>query len=114
MFNFGNPYDTALLYWDRAEGCGGPGLSREPLDEQSGTDLRNSLNYTRVALDYAIHEEADQEVLDILTAEFEAVFKVLIPVDDEFAERVRIERFVPPVGTRPWWKDLAAKVLSES
>ncbi len=114
MFNIGRPEDTARLYWDRAEAVQGPELNTAPLDEQSWEDLRNSLNYTRIALDYAVYDDADQEVLDILAEQFEEVFKALIPVDEEFAERVRIERFVPPIGTRPWWKDLAAKVLSES
>ena len=77
MFYFGNPEETASIYWDKAAGMRGPKVPRRPVDEMSLNQLKNALVYARVAHSLAETDLQPREVLDVLVAQYDEVFEAL-------------------------------------
>lgn len=88
MFFFGNPEDTAKLYWEEAGRVAGPAVPGAPLDEISEQDLRNVLTYQRIAIMSAWDDGAADEVVDLLFEEYDRTFAHLASVSESFRDAV--------------------------
>ena len=81
MFYFGDPVETAKIYWDRAAKIRGPKVATKPVEEMTLSQLRNALVYCRAAHALAETELQSKEVLDVLVDQYDEVFEELASVD---------------------------------
>jgi len=88
MFFFGNPEDSARMYWDGTKGVTGPALPEIPLDEQTEQELRVSITYQRMAIKRAWHDGASEEIVNILLEEYDNTFAHLAAVSESFRDDV--------------------------
>ena len=89
MFHFGDPAETARIYWDRAVKIRGPKAPAKSIDEMTLTQLKNALVYCRAAHALAETELQPKEVLDVLVAQYDEVFKALASVDEVLHNAVK-------------------------
>lgn len=101
MFFFGNPEDTARLYWRNSTEVTGPYLADAPLDEMSEQELRNALTYARISYKMALQDSADESVVSILLDQYDAVFQALAEVSERFRKAVRGNYCAPITGYNP-------------
>lgn len=101
MFFFGDPKDTAKLFWENALKTRGPSLPDCPIDEMEEQDLRNAFTYLYMAARNAIREGVSPEVLEVLMEEYDKAFKALAEASDGFKEVVRSNRHVYIGGYAP-------------
>lgn len=79
MFFFGEPEDSAKVFWEGAVASPGPELPDCHFDEMEEQDLLNCLTYCRMAADRAIASPGvDSSVIDILVSEFDKVFEAAV------------------------------------
>jgi hypothetical protein len=88
MFFFGNPEDTAKMYWEEAGRLTGPAMPLAPLDELTEQELRNVLTYQRIAIRAAWDDGAADEVTELLIEQYDQTFAHLAMVSDEFRDAV--------------------------
>ncbi|ADF42378.1 hypothetical protein S-CBS2_gp022 [Synechococcus phage S-CBS2] len=88
MFFFGNPEDSARMYWNEVKGVTGPALPEIPLDEQTEQELRVSITYQRMAIKKAWHDGASDEILGVLLEEYDNTFAHLAAVSESFRDDV--------------------------
>ena len=89
MFFFGNPEDTALLYWERAQSLNGPAMPIGHFDELQPKQLRIAITYARMAFSLAEQEEQPREVLDILIDAYDQVFELLAATSEAFLDTIK-------------------------
>jgi hypothetical protein len=89
MFFFGDPEETARMYWEEAGRITGPALPQAPLDELTEQELRNVLTYQRIAIKTAWGDGAADEVVDLMIEEYDRTFAQLASVSESFREAVR-------------------------
>ena len=98
MFFFGDPSQTAQLYWENAGYVTGPPLPRKPLDEMTEQELRNVLTYARIAYRNAQNDGAPEEVMSLLLQDHDAAFSALAEASERFRTRVRSNQCMPLTG----------------
>ena len=98
MFNFGNPEDTAELFYQQALAGNGPLLPDCHWDEMEESDLRNAFVYLYRSVRSAYEEGADLEVLRVLVKEYDEVFTALVEVSGTFREAVLRGKHEPVLG----------------
>lgn len=92
MFHFGDPAETAKIYWDRAVKIRGPKAPAKSIDEMSLNQLKNALVYCRAAHALAETELQPKEVLDVLVAQYDEVFEALASVDSTLRDAVKLNK----------------------
>lgn len=98
MFFFGNPEDTAQLYWRGATEATGPALADAPLDEMSEQELRIALTYARMAYKAGAKDGASDDVMEVLLREHDAVFVALAEISEKFRSYVKAGACLPLTG----------------
>ena len=98
MFQFGSPEDTADLLIKEALNGNGPNLPDCHWEEMEEQDLRNAFTYLYRCVRTAIEDDAADEVIDILLAQYDEVFAALAAGSDKFKESVRTSRHQPVLG----------------
>lgn len=99
MFFFGDPSDTAQLYWRQALGLKGPALPDVHFDDfENEQDFKNCLTYLRIALEEAVASQAPTEVIEILTQEYDKFFAITAEKVESFREAVKQNRHRPTGG----------------
>lgn len=88
MFNFGNPEDTAILFWNQSLGVKGPALPDLHFEEMGEKDLIFAFTYLYLALRTAYTDGAADEVIEILTEPYDEVFDLLCATSVDFREAV--------------------------
>ena len=71
MYFFGSPEDSAKMIITGIAATSGPGMSDKPLEECSKEEVRNIMVYRSAALRRAQAENADEELVSILTDMYE-------------------------------------------
>jgi len=89
MFQFGDPWQVASLYWDSLWYYSGPRIPQEPLLEQSLEQVKVTLVYARMAYQFALKDLAGLETLEILLAIHDAAFIRFGQLDPDFKERIK-------------------------
>lgn len=101
MFFFGNPEDTAQLYWRNATEITGPALADSPLDEMTEKELRIALTYARIAYKAARDDGASEDVMQLLLDEHDKAFVALARVSQQFRDYVQAGACLPLTGFSP-------------
>ena len=118
MFDFGNPKDTAELFQKAAFLGGGPVLPDCHWEEMQEQDLRNAFTYLYRSVRQAHEEGASDEVMEILTNEYDKVFTALAEASDRFKAKVLTGGHQPVLGTTreqiDKYKGIVASCSSES
>ena len=118
MFDFGNPEDTAELFQKAAFLGGGPVLPDCHWEEMQEQDLRNAFTYLYRSVRQAHEEGASDEVMEILTNEYDKVFTALAEASDRFKAKVLNGGHQPVLGTTreqvDKYKGIVASCSSES
>lgn len=96
MFQFGDPWEVADLYWSSLWYHSGPRIPQKPLLEQSLEQVKITLVYSRMAYQFALKDLAGPETLEILLAIHDAAFIRFGQIDPDFKERIR-KGMVTPV-----------------
>lgn len=109
MFIFGNPSDTARLYLDNSIAQTGPVFPDKGIPDMSEQELRYAMTYFYLAVEKALLDDAQEEVLSILTAWYDAAFQALAERSEAFVKSVASGAVFPPGGpsTRPKYLSLA-------
>lgn len=94
MFDFGDPQDTAKLFWENAVRIQGPRVPDLPYDEMSEQDLRNVFTYLYISAQDALAEGASEEVVRILIDQYDEVFQALAEASESFRNVVRYNQHV--------------------
>jgi len=93
VFFFGDPSDTAQLYWRQALSLKGPLLPAVHYEEMDNEqDLKNCLTYLRIAADSAMKENAPKEVVDLLVSSYDEVFAYMAETVASFRDAVKKNR----------------------
>lgn len=93
MFFFGDPSDTAQLYWEQALSITGPLLPAVHYEEMDNEqDLKNCLTYLRIAAESAMREDAPDEVVDLLISSYDEVFAHMAKTVDSFYNAIKQNR----------------------
>ena len=93
----------------------GPDIPDIHYDEMSLQELRNINAYLHGALSYAIREELDEAMIDVLREWYDEVFFKLATVEEGFRERVFNGLVSPPGGPEARWRYVElAREASES
>lgn len=99
MFFFGDPSDTAQIYWQQALNVKGPALPDVHFDDyENEQDFKNCLTYLRIALEKAVSDNAPVEVVKILAKEYDDFFVVTAEKVESFKNAVRENRHRPVGG----------------
>ena len=114
MFIFGDPSDTARLYLDNSIAQTGPTFPDKGIPYMTEYELRVAMTYFYGAVEKALLDDAQQEVLAILTAWYDAAFQALAERSEAFVEKVASGAVFPPGGPSTRSKYLALAGLKDS
>ena len=92
MFYFGDPEETAQIYWEKAVAMSGPRFADVPADEMTPKSLRAALVYARCAYSFAEIDLQPQPVLDVLMAQYDELFEIMAMVDDTLKEAIKTKK----------------------
>ena len=92
MFYFGNPEETAQIYWEKALKMSGPRIADVPADEMTPKSLRSALIYARAAYSFAEIDLQPQSVLDVLMAQYDELFEIMAMVDDTLRRAIETKK----------------------
>ena len=98
MFYFGDPKETASIFWDNSINGDGPIVPNLPLDELEEQDLRNVFTYLYRSVKKGLQEGASDEVMAILIEQYDEAFVTLAEGSDRFKEAVRTNLHQPVTG----------------
>lgn len=107
MFDFGDPTSTAELYLDNVTAQTGPEFPDKGIPDMTEQELRFAMTYFYGALENALIDGANSEVVSILTAWYDAAFQALAERSERFVDKVRSGAVFPPGGIRSRKKYLA-------
>jgi hypothetical protein len=84
MFYFGNPEDSADIFYENAKSGPGPEVSDLPLEGMSEDELRIAFTYLYRTVRQSIEAEASEEILDVVTARYDKAFCLMIERSERF------------------------------
>ena len=94
MFHFGDPQETAKIFWENALRVQGPKVPDLPYDEMEEQDLRNVFTYLYMSAQEALNQGASEEVMAILIDQYDEVFQALAEASESFRNVVRYNQHV--------------------
>ena len=93
MFYFGNPEDSALVYYAELEAQPGwPDYPRKHVDEMGEEELADALTHLNSSWTLAFKTGASQPILDVIESDYQRVFEAMCVNDRAF------RKFVHTVG----------------
>ena len=92
------------MHLDMFLGMPGPDVPDIHYDEMSLDELRNMNAYLHAALSYAIRDELDEAMIDVLREWYDELFIKLATVEEGFRERVFNGSVIPPGGPEVRWR----------
>lgn len=103
MFQFGDPWTVAGMYWDFLWWNSGPRIPQTPLMQQTKEEVEITLAYARMAYEFALKDLAGPETLEILLGIHDAAFARLGQLDEGYKDRIRGGKIQPPCSV--WGKE---------
>ena len=92
MFFFGDPADTAQIYWDKARGLRGPSMVNIHWEDMTSKQLKIAIVYARMAHRMAEQDSQPPEVMSILLEIYDELFEAMCAASEDFVTAVAENR----------------------